>query len=170
MSSLFASVRIRLLSRDDALAVRSLYDRAADYVAMESGVAPNDGMVEDFFTDRPPGSDLTASRKLGAFLDGGTLAAIADMAFGYPQAGDAYIGLLLIDPACRSKGLGKMLFQHLAAMAGAEGAQRLLIAVLDDNRHGRAFWQRQGFLLEQSFPPVTIGAKLHVRHRMQRLL
>ena len=170
MSSLFASVRIRPLSRDDAPAVCSLYDRAADYVAMESGGTPNDGMVEDFFADCPPGSDLVASRKLGAFLDRGTLVAIADMAFGYPRAGDAYIGLLLIDAACRSKGLGQMLFEHLAAMARAEGAQRLLIAVLDENRRGRAFWERQGFLPERSFPPVTIGTRLHVRHRMQRLL
>ncbi len=170
MSCPFTSLLIRPLSRDDAPVVRSLYDRAADYVAMESGGAPDDGMVEDFFTDCPPGSDLAASRKLGAFLDGGTLAAIADMAFGYPLASDAYIGLLLIDPTCRGKGLGRMLFEHLAAMARAEGARRLLIAVLDENRRGRVFWERQGFLPERSFPPATIGGKLHVRHRMQRLL
>ncbi|MDQ6434028.1 GNAT family N-acetyltransferase [Mesorhizobium sp. LHD-90] len=157
-------------SREDAPAVREFYDRAADYVSMESGGAPDDRMVEDFFAACPPGSDLAASGKLGVFLDRDGLVAIADMAFGYPEAGDAYIGLLLIDPAHRGKGLGQALVEHLAAMARTENAGRMLVAVLDENVRGRAFWEREGFRLERSFPPAAIRAKTHVRHRMQRPL
>ncbi|AMS41801.1 GNAT family N-acetyltransferase [Aminobacter aminovorans] len=161
---------IRPLIPTDASAVRDLYDRAADFVLLESGTEPTDQMVADFFTDHPPGSDLAASCKLGMFLPGGTLVAIADMAFGYPETDDAYVGLLLIDQNCRGVGLGRTFLDHLTATAQARNGTRLLIAVLDENTRGRAFWEREGFWLVQSIPNFKIGLKTHVVHRMWRPL
>ena len=150
--------------------MRDLYDRAADFVILESGTEPSDTMVAEFFTDCPPGSDLAASCKLGMFISGGALVAIADMAFGYPETDDAYIGLLLIDQNCRGMGLGRTFLDHLTATARARNATRLLIAVLDENTRGRAFWEREGFRLLQSIPDFKAGRKTHVVHRMWRQL
>jgi GNAT superfamily N-acetyltransferase len=169
--SAFEPCRIRKLSATgDTLAVRDLYHRAADYVLLETGLPPNDETVEEFFADCPPNSDLAASHKLGAFLADDELVAIADLAFGYPEPTDAYIGLMLIDPKHRGKGLGGILVEHLTAAARANNAGRMLIAVLDGNPRGRAFWEREGFRLERTFPPVTIGGKSHIRHRMHKPL
>jgi len=162
--------RIRPLIPADASTVRDLYDRAADFVMLESGTAPSDTMVADFFTDCPPGGDLAASCKLGMFIPGGLLVAIADMAFGYPETDDAYIGLLLIDRNCRGMGLGRIFLDHLIATARTRNATRLLIAVLDDNLRGRAFWEREGFRLLQSIPDFKAGLKTHIVHRMWRQL
>ncbi|MDR7220093.1 GNAT family N-acetyltransferase [Aminobacter aminovorans] len=150
--------------------MRDFYDRATDFVMLESGTVPSDATVAEFFADCPPGSDLAASYKLGMFISGGALVAIADMAFGYPETDDAYIGLLLIDQNCRGMGLGRIFLDHLTAAARARNMTRLLIAVLDENTRGRAFWEREGFRLLQSIPDFKAGRKTHVVHRMWRQL
>jgi GNAT superfamily N-acetyltransferase len=164
-------MQVRELSADeDHGRVRAFYDRVSDYVHMESGLAPDDGMVRAFFSDCPPGADPAKSLKLGLAGDDRRLVALADMAFGYPRARDAYIGLLLIDSACRGQGLGHSFLTWLTDTAYAAGCDRILVAVLDENSRGRAFWEREGFLLDRSFPAIMIGNKMHVRHRLQRPL
>ncbi len=95
---------IRPLSPEtDRAAVRALYDRAADYIDLETGLVPDDALVEEFFTDAPPGGDPAAGLKLGLF-SGPRLDAIADLAFGWPEPDDAYLGLLLIAADRRGRG------------------------------------------------------------------
>lgn len=162
----FPQIR-QLVQGDHSSAVRDLYNRAADFVALETGSAPDDTTVAQFFADCPPGA---SSQKLGLFLPANQLVAIADLAFGYPEIDDAYIGLLLIDQSCRGMGLGRVFLEHLTGLAQAKGASRLLIAVLDENPRVRAFWEREGFRLLQSFSDFKIGGKTHVVHRMGRQL
>lgn len=154
-----------MVQGNDAHAVRDLYDRAADFVAMETGSRPNNTTVAGFFADCPPGADIAKSQKLGLFL-ANQLVAIADLAFGYPEIDDAYIGLLLIDKGCRGMGLGHVFLRHLKGLAQTHDASRLLIAVLDENLRARAFWEREGFRLVKSIPDFKLGRKTHVVHRM----
>lgn len=154
----------------DAEAVTGLFRRAADYVLLETGLPPTAAETKAFFTDAPPGGDPQASLKLGLFLPDGQLAAIADVGFGYPEAGDAYIGLMLTCAAHRSRGLGARLLDHIVAEARARHAPRLLLAVLEENPRGRAFWERMGFCEVLKSPPARLGLKTHVRYRMARRL
>lgn len=161
------ALRIRQLVADtDARAVHALYERAADFVVLETGSEPSDTTVAQFFADCLPGADVATSRKLGMFMPSGDIVAIADLAFGYPETDDAYIGLLLIDGSCRGLGLGRVFLEHLTGLARAGNASRLLIALLDENPRGRAFWEREGFRLLASFPDFKLGRKTHVVHRM----
>lgn len=161
--------RFRPLTQDADLAlIRAFLDRSADYVELESGGQPTDANAAEYFTDGPPDCDLAQSLKIGLFAADGALLAITDMAFGYPQPADAFIGLLLIDPAFRGQGLGRVFFDHLKAQAKERDAGRLLVAVLDENTRARAFWSRLGFELEQSFPDRKLGSKIHTLHRMVR--
>jgi GNAT superfamily N-acetyltransferase len=164
-------VEIRALDPDrDRPAVRDFYRRAADYVRLETGAEPDEDTLRDFFEGVPPGGNIAESAKLGLFADDGRLAAIADLAFGFPEPGDAFIGLLLVDPADRGAGLGPTLLERLEQHARARGAPRLLLAVLDANPRGRAFWEREGFRVVLTTPPRQLGRRTHVLHRMQRAL
>jgi GNAT superfamily N-acetyltransferase len=154
----------------DRAAVADLYAWAADYVVLETGAPPDGATVRAFFADVPPGGDLARSLKLGLFLPDGGLAGIADLGFGFPEPADAYLGLMLIDPARRGLGLGPRFLDRLAADARARGAPRLLLAVLDANPRGRAFWEREGFRVVLTAPPALLGRRTHVRHRMARPL
>lgn len=158
----------RLGPAADRAAVADLYARAADYVRLERGAGPDAAMVDAFFTDHPPGTDPAEAVKLGLFFADGTLAGIADLAFGFPAPDDAFLGLLLLDAAHRGRGLGRRLLSEVEARVRARGASRLLVAVLDANARGRAFWEREGFRHELTRPDLAFGAKRHTVHRLAR--
>ena len=54
--------------------------------------------------------------------------------------------------------------------ARQRGATRLLIAALEANVKGRAFWQREGFVPEQVFTNRDYGIRQHSVHRMTKPL
>jgi GNAT superfamily N-acetyltransferase len=153
----------------DAAAVRHLFGRAADYVDLESGEVPSDAHVADFFAPAPFVTSPADTLKLGLF-SGGRLDAIADLAFGFPESKDAFIGLLLIAADRRGHGLGHLFVDHIADVARARHAPRLFIAVLEANPKARAFWEREGFVQVLTSPPTQMGRRIHVRHRMERRL
>jgi ribosomal protein S18 acetylase RimI-like enzyme len=162
------NLRIRALARgaDDA-AVFDLFNRTSDYVVLEDGHAPTPAKVDEYFTEVVPGGNLAQAVRLGAEQDG-RLIGIADMGFGYPNATDAYIGLLMFDASARGQGLGRKMLTELTAIAQARGATRQLVAVLEANPRGLAFWQRQGFTLERVFEPQVSDPLQHRRFRMTR--
>lgn len=151
---------------DDA-AVLDLMIRATDYSLLEKGRAPVTEDVAVFFASCVPGGDLAEAVKLG-FWQGDVLLGFIDMSFGYPAPLDAYIGLLMLDKAARGAGIGPQLLAAATARARAKGATRQLIAVLDANPKGRAFWQREGFRSERHFPASPDDPLGHARCRMIR--
>lgn len=153
----------------DRARTQDLFARAADYIRLETGLPPDGTEAERFFADAPPGADLARSCKLGQEA-AGRLVSLADLAFGFPEPGDAFVGLLLVDPACRGQGLGAALLGHLATVARARGARRLLAAVLEANPDGRRFWEREGFRHVRTAPPDRYGDRIHVAHRLARPL
>ncbi len=151
----------------DQDAVLDLYARAADYLDLESGRTPEPGLAQEFFSDAPPGGDPSTS--LGLFGDG-RLLGLADLAFGYPKPTDAYLGLMILAAEARGRGLGRAFLRHVEAAAQERGAVRLLLAVLEANPRGRAFWEGQGFRKPKVFPATRIGARTHVRIRLEKPL
>jgi ribosomal protein S18 acetylase RimI-like enzyme len=161
---------IRTLShQSDRAQVADLFARAADYVLLESGLPPAPDAADDFFTEAPPGKTAADCIHVGLFNDH-RLDAMATVSFGYPEPTDAYIGLLIVDAAQRRRGLGHDLADHILTVSRNHAAQRLLIAVLDDNPKGRAFWAKMGFMHEKTFPPAPDAPMPHIRHRMTRAL
>lgn len=147
----------------DLGAVGSIYRRAADYLALESGLTP-DAAARAFFEERPPAS-TEPPLKFGVRGSGDTLVAIGDLAFGYPEADDAYLGLLLLVPEARGEGLGQAILTEVKKLARLHRASRLLIGVLDANERARTFWERQGFELNRTSGPHALGNRRHVVHR-----
>ena len=128
----------------DLDAVENLFTRAADYWLLADRRPPDRQKARDFFTDGPPGCDPAASHRLGLFQDG-RLIGVAELSFGFPLPADAYLGLMLLGPAARGRGLGPALLAEVETRARAAHAPRLYLAVLAANPRGRAFWLRHGF-------------------------
>lgn len=137
--------QIRTLDPEaDIEAVAEFYTRAADYWLMADRRAPDRQKAVDFFTDCPPGCDPAASHRLGLFW-GGRLMGLAELSFGWPALGDAYLGLQILAPEARGQGLGRVLLADVEQRARAAAAPALYLAVLEENTRGWAFWQREGF-------------------------
>ena len=152
----------------DRAAVEAFFSACAAYIRLERDAGPGPEVTEEFFTDTPPGCDAAQNLRLGLFA--GSLIGVADMAFGYPTADDAYIGLMMISPAARGLGAGQTLLRHLESAARARAAHTLYLGVLDANPRGRAFWEREGFTLALPNRPVTLGGKTQIAHRLGKAL
>lgn len=163
-------MELRKLEPDKhAKLVARLFLDSADFVRMTEGVEPGAAQVAGFFKGVPPGGDIAQSVKVGLF-QGAALLGIADMAFGYPDEGDAYIGLILFAPAARGAGMGRALLALLEEEARARGAERMFVGVVEANSRGRAFWLREGFLPVKRFGPIKVGARAHMIDRMVKRL
>lgn len=162
-----AEPSFRLLGPQDHAAVLDLFRRAEDYTLLESGRLPGPETAADFFASAPPGGDPASGLRPGLFIDG-VLQGIAEIAFGFPSPDDAYLGLMLLAPAARGRGLGAAFLDHIIALARDRAATRLCLAVLQANPRGRAFWERHGFRHELSVPAAQFGDRWHIRHRLVR--
>ena len=128
----------------DLAAVTQVYADAADYWTLADRVPPNAAKAAAFFTDAPPGCDPGRSRHLGLFI-GDRLGGLAELSFGFPVPGAAYLGLMILMPALRGQGHGRTLLDRVERIALENGAPNLYLAVLSENPRGWAFWQREGF-------------------------
>lgn len=154
---------IRELSAAEAPPVAAFYRDAPDYWLLAEGRVEPDRQAAEFFTDAPPNCDPAASHRLGLFLDG-RLSGVAEVSYGFPDAMDAYLGLMLLGPWAQGKGHGRDFLAHAESLARKRGAPRLYLAVLDANPRGRAFWLREGF--RETGHSGTNAAAGHVLHRL----
>ncbi|WP_431298362.1 GNAT family N-acetyltransferase [Tabrizicola sp. BL-A-41-H6] len=160
---------IRPLTRADDAAVFALLQASADYIRMERDEEPSIGLVEEFFTDAPPGLSAENSYHAGLF-DGAVLLALAEMSFGYPQPGDSYLGLMMVRGTARGQGAGAQMLRHLEDVARARGARQMFLAVLHANPSGRAFWEREGFSDTGFAGQATLGRKTQAVQRLVKPL
>lgn len=137
-------MRIRELFPSETALVAQFYREAPDYWLLAEGRCDPAAQAQDFFTDAPPNCDPAESDRLGLFLNQ-RLSGVAEVSYGFPEPGDAYLGLMLLGPWAQGSGHGKAFLAHAEALARKRHAPRLYLAVLDVNPRGRAFWEREGF-------------------------
>src|SRR5262249_12683756 len=137
------------LTPDDGPAVQALLERSADYAELVMGVPPRPAEAQSLYIDLPEGKGYADKFLLGIFSGRkgeqrlvGVLDAIRD----YPEPGEWWIGLLLLEPEQRGHGLGERAFRALEHWAGARGASGIRLAVLEHNVRAKRFWQRLGFV------------------------
>ena len=113
----------------DLSAVAAVLQEAADYWLLAEGAAPGPTAAADFFTDGPPDVDRSLSQHLGLFVDG-RLSGLAELSFGFPSAGDAYLGLMILAPRLRGGDAGGAPLGGEVVDVGAGEAQEGLTPVI----------------------------------------
>ncbi|MBV8827024.1 MAG: GNAT family N-acetyltransferase [Bradyrhizobiaceae bacterium] len=140
-----------------------LSQRCADYALMLTGQPPDRDASAAFFAAVPDGKTLADMWKLGVFDSAGKLVALADVAREHPAPGTWYIGLLLIDPTVRGRGVGAAVVRGVKQEAARNGAVRLMLSVVTENERALKFWKTQGFSVTRDLPPKRFGRKQHAR-------
>ena len=143
---------LRKISEEhNAVDALDLAERAADYVTLEMGYAPNMAYIHDFFTAVPPG--LTqADLHTFAIMQDEAMTGIICLAQGYEYPTDWWIGLMLLDPAYRGRGHGHTVIEQIKAKARDAGMMMLKLSVLNANPRALKFWGREGFVLHRHAP------------------
>ena len=137
-------MRIRELFPSETALVAQFYREAPEYWLLAEGRVDPAHQASEFFTDAPPNCNPDESDRLGLFLQQ-RLSGVAELSYGFPEASDAYLGLMLLGPWAQGAGHGKTFLAHTETLARKRHAPQLYLAVLDANPRGRAFWEREGF-------------------------
>jgi RimJ/RimL family protein N-acetyltransferase len=137
--------------------VQALHERAADYVHRIWGLPPDPNSGAEFFERVPPGREREHKHTLGVF-DGDAMVGCIDLVRGWPDEATAVIGLLLLEPAARGRGIGRVAYQAIEAQARAWPEIRQLRAVvIESNAAARPFWERLGFRANGQTRPHEAG-------------
>ena len=153
----------------DLSAVTQFYAEAPDYWELAEGKTPGASKAADFFTDGPPNCDPAQSYRLGLFLKD-RLSGLAELSFGFPEPGNAYLGFMMLGPWARGQGHGQTLLSHVEELAKARQTGQLFLAVMASNPRGRAFWEREGFRDTGLSGTMQVGLREQTLHRLVKPL
>ena len=164
------ATRIERGDESGRAALQDLLERCADYMTLEDGAPARPEAASDLLEALPPGRSHEQKLVLGlARGDGGPLVAVIDVVRDFPDAKDWFVGLVLIDPAERGRGIGAAVMGDLEAWFRQEGAVASYLAVLERNPDAQGFWIRQGYQLLDRRVRVT-GTREDPVFRMRKQL
>jgi ribosomal protein S18 acetylase RimI-like enzyme len=156
---------VRRLYEDDRAAAAALCEKCGDYFYMLHSSGPSGQDIEEIFNELPPGKTTDDKFVLGIFDSANEMSGIVDIIRDYPSRGEWTLGLLLIAPDARRKGLGAAVHQALADQTARLGAKVLRLGVLEENKSAVDFWTRLGYK-KQKLVDMCFQNQMHVVHVM----
>ena len=163
MRSLRQAPLLRQITEDELDAVQALIERCDEYYVLTTGAGPKPTAARGVWDALPPDLPRGAKLTLGVYLPG--LVGLVDVVRGWPRAKTWLIGLLLLAPDVRGRGVGAHAVSAIDAAAAEAGATSLRVAVVHANAPALAFWQRLGFVEVPSMQPDTIALEREVAAR-----
>lgn len=161
---------VRFLDSEDGEPVQRLMEVCADYIEMAQGTPPGPAEAQSLYVGLPQGKEYDDKFLIGIFNLANELVGVVDLIRDYPATGQWWLGLLLLAPQERGKGVGKMVMDGLIRWLAGRGAQELRLAVVKENERARCFWERLGFMPIESRAGIKMGNKSHTVTIMRRAL
>ena len=160
--------QIKSLTNDSYHVVEKLCRKCSDYYILHEGILPSQKQIDEIFFTLPPDKNCEDKFVLGIYrIDG--LIGIIDIIRDFPTIGEWMIGLMLIEPEERGKGLGAIVHKALADWAMGLGAKSFRVAVVEENLKGIHFWSALGYTKIKEVK-MDLTAKTHVVNVMGRNL
>ena len=141
-----APYQVRRLTDADAAEIQDLYVRCTAFVELVEGRPPasHDGL--DLLQAKPPGVKDEDKLVFGLFEAGQMIGAL-DVLRGYPEPDIWYLGLLMLSPETRNRGLGAQVYAATRSWVEANGGKAVRLIVQAQNDAALRFWERQGFVV-----------------------
>jgi ribosomal protein S18 acetylase RimI-like enzyme len=130
-------------SRKDEL--QAFYEGCADYVELITGQPPGPDEAEELLGSLPRGKTHDDKFVIGLFDAPGHMIGVLDVVRDYPKAAEWFLGLLMLAPGWRSRGLGERVYRRLEEWVRASGGAAIHLIVQEQNPGALRFWQRMGF-------------------------
>ena len=134
-------VPFRRLTVSDLMAVQLLHDSCSEFFSMIGDAIL---VTKDFFEERPPTLPLNQKYVLGMEKNQ-KLVGIWDVLIGYPEPDIAFVGLFILIPQERGKGMGRKSYLLIEDWLQHKGMKHIHLAVNFQNTSGLLFWKKMGF-------------------------
>ena len=153
----------------DGPALQRLCEQCQDYSELVEGQAVGSDAASTILTELPPGKTGVDKFVFALQAADGAWVGVIDLVRDFPEAGEWFLGLLLLHPSHRGHGHGAAVYQALADWAQGHGAAALRLGVVSQNTAALRFWQRQGFV-EIYRREVTHGRRTNTVRVMRHVL
>lgn len=140
----------------DGPRLQDLLERCSDYYELHEAW-PTQPDTAEFEMSLRPGAPPDELLMLALEDDDGTLQGLVQLLRNYPKPGQWWIGLLVVAPEMRSRGIGAELLRQATEAAATAGATAILLGVSPKNPRGERFWEQAGF--RQQGEPVKVTAR-----------
>jgi GNAT superfamily N-acetyltransferase len=151
------------LGREDLPMLQRLLERCGDYFDMAEGQPAGPNEAEEEFTAGPPERFPQDQFCLGIPDDRpGELAGVLGALRHHRRPNQWYLGLLLLDPNYRGSGLGRTAYEAFEQWIRRQGADSVVLAVLEVNTRAAGFWESLGFATPRCYPARQFGQRRHV--------
>lgn len=137
---------IRKLSIEDSSELQCLCERCSDFYTLVEGGPPEKNEGRNILTELPPGKELKDKFVFGVYNDKCCMIAVIDLVRGYKAENEWMLGLFMIDPCEREKGLGKRLHEFIKEWVSSCQGCKVRIGVARDNENAFRFWSGLGYI------------------------
>jgi ribosomal protein S18 acetylase RimI-like enzyme len=142
----FENLTIKNLPLDDIENLQKLFEGSKDYSMLIEGRLPRPNDAQDLLRALPDGKSLKDKFVLGVYKEN-ILAGAIDLIKDYPEQDIWFIGLLLLSPEYRNKGLGSKIYRKLREELIILGKTKAIrISVAEQNSNALNFWRKLGFI------------------------
>lgn len=149
----------RLLTPADIPALQTLFERASDYFEIATGRPPGRDEGQRAFVGGPPSKSVNDKRTIGVFAADQSLVGVLDAIPDWPSDGAWTMGMLLLDPVARHRGLGRAMLEAYEEWGRSAGARSFRTAVVAHHQPGIAFLEKAGFKKEDTLPDYDAGGR-----------
>lgn len=139
--------RVRELEPDDEESVLALFDAAEDWFTAATGRPAAPGDVQSLCYALP-GTAAFEDKALLVIEADGRIVGLVDAVLRHPTAASCAVGMFLVHPAHRRRGLGRRAAAVLLADVAARGFTEVVASVSEGWQPGRDFLTALGFALD----------------------
>lgn len=163
-----ADYSARRLEPNEAEVLQRLYEQCADYADLVDGHPPSPFAAREEFLAVPEGKTLQDKFMFGLFDARNILVGLIEAIRHYPDDQTWWVGLMMLAPQQRGKGVGSEFYRGFEHWVLGHGAQQVMLSVVEENEQGFSFWKKIGFEVTRKTPPKQFANKTHRLYVMRR--
>ena len=139
-------IKLEVMGETNIPELQDLLMKCSDYLTFQDGKPVEKDAAKDLLLTKPDAVSFDDKIVFGIYMsDNHSLIGVIDIIMRYAGPDILSLGLLVIEPSCRGKGIGENTHKLLEAWAGVNNFSRIRLGVLFDNDKGLSFWQRIGY-------------------------
>ncbi len=158
---------IKRLSSKDIPIIQTIFEKCRDYLLLVNGYEVNKNTGRDEYISMPPGKTEDDKIVFGIFNQKNEIISYIDILKNYPEEESYWIGLFLVDPLLRSKGVGERIILEFIRNAKTIGVSYIKLGVVEENEKAYKFWKKIGFETYDITAPREFGNKTHRVNKME---
>jgi RimJ/RimL family protein N-acetyltransferase len=164
---------VKNLAINDADTLQQLYEKCADYNYLMEGRSPSATVALEEFTAIPEGKTLDDKYMLGIFNSQNELIGFIEGMRNYPEDKVWWVGLIMLAPAHRCKGILYPLLKQFEQYIATQGMDYVMASIIETNSKVLRLWKRMGFKIvrqvERKQPNTTSHLLFIIRRKVLHL-